>query len=259
MGVKITLFLNEQLESTQREAIEKRGLKGLWREASPLPGGRGTARTHRLGELILVVKREARGGWGARVLPDLYLLHGPFLREWQLACRLSALGLSPQPVAQEFHGLGPLFGVYSASHSITGGTSLVELWRKGKAVPSLWREAGGAVGRLHREGVIHGDLNVGNLLVTVDEAIQFLDLRHSRFGKGTPPTRARSQNLSRLARSLHKLNATERLPLPETLWECLSEGYAEGWGEREAWLKGWEELAARGFPLRRVLWRRTDS
>jgi tRNA A-37 threonylcarbamoyl transferase component Bud32 len=259
MGVKITLTLNDQLARPDREVLETRRLAGLWQEALPLAGGRGTARTLRLGELDLVLKREARGGWGARILPDLYLLRGPFQREWRLACRLSALGLSPQPVAQEFRDRGPFFEAYSASLAIAEGKSLAESWREGRMDASLWRRAGKAVGRLHREGVLHGDLNVGNLIVAGDESFLFLDLRHSRFGREKPSARARARNLKRLARSLHKLNATQGLSLPEDLWGLLLEGYAEAWGERERWLEGWDARTARGFPLRRLLWRKDDS
>lgn len=206
----------------------------------------------------MVIKRESRGGMGGKILPDLYLVRGPFLREWRLACRLSALGLSPPPVAQEHHRFGPLFAVYGASLAVAGGTSLADLWKEGKMDGSPWIRSGEAVGRLHREGILHGDLNAGNLVAGQDGRVLFLDLRHSRTFGTKPGARARAKNLGRLKRSLIKLNATRGLPLPDDVWGLISSGYAEGWGEREPWLEGWEVAAARPFPFRRLFWRRND-
>jgi tRNA A-37 threonylcarbamoyl transferase component Bud32 len=112
------------------------------------------------------------------------------------------------------------------------------------------------VARLHRAGVLHGDLNGGNVLVTGQGEALFLDLRHSRFGEGAPPPGRRRRNFLRLARSLHKIRKTAGLVWPEGVWSALASGYAEGWGAREPWLEGWARRCEKGFPIRSLLWRR---
>jgi tRNA A-37 threonylcarbamoyl transferase component Bud32 len=113
--------------------------------------------------------------------------------------------------------------------------------------------AGHAVARLHREGVLHGDLNAGNILFGPDGDALFLDLRHSRVLDGGLPTQARQRNVLRLCRSLHKLHAIHDRRWPERPGEILAAGYALGWGSTEAWLDDIVLAMDRGFPWRRRL------
>lgn len=253
------LVFGDRLDDRVRKALEERPLAELWREASPVAGGRGTARVVALGGLSVVLKRESRGGWAGALLPDLYLRTGPFLAEWDLSCHLFALGLYPRPVAQQFVLHGPLARVYHATEEVEGGGSLGHLWHEGRLEASALRRAGAAVAALHRGGVLHGDLNAGNLLIAPVGRVLFLDLRHSRRTPGPPSREDREQNLTRLGRSLHKLHATWGLPWPRGVWSSLAEGYAESWGPREPWLDAWVDRSPGGFPLRSLLWRRAGS
>ncbi len=249
----------DKVEVPVLKALEERPLDLLWREADPVPGGRGTARVAELCGLPVVVKRESRGGWAGALLPDLYLHANPFLAEWELSCHLFALGLYPRPVAQQFVTRGPFVRVYHATERVDGGASLGHLWHEGRLDGPSLRHAGAAVAALHRAGVLHGDLNAGNLLITSEGRGLFLDLRHSRTAPGHPSVEQRELNLTRLGRSLHKLHATWGFPWPRGVWASLAEGYAEGWGSREPWLEGWVDRSPAGFPLRSLLWRKADS
>lgn len=117
--------------------------------------------------------------------------------------------------------------------------------------------AGRASARLHREGVLHGDLNAGNILFASGSEALFLDLRHSRLLPALISPWARRDNLLRLCRSLHKLHAIHGLHWPEAPGEMLAAGYAEGWGSAETWLGDIVLAMDRGFPWRRrLLWSR---
>lgn len=253
------LVFGDSLDGRVRTALEERPLAELWRSARPVPGGRGTARVVEIAGLSAVLKRESRGGWAGVLLPDLYLGTGPFVAEWDLAGQLFALGLYPRPVAQQFVLHGPLARIYHATEEVGGGASLGHLWHEGRLEAAALRRAGAAVAALHRGGVLHGDLNAGNLLIAPAGRVLFLDLRHSRRMSGAPSKEDREQNLARLGRSLHKLHATWGFPWPRGVWASLADGYAEGWGLREPWLDAWVNGSPGGFPLRSLLWRRTGS
>jgi len=234
--------------------VEERTLVRLWTSADPLPGGRGTARFCLTEGRRAVVKKESRGGLAGHFLPDLFLLHGPFSREREVAGHLKKSGLAPAILDRQFVRKGPLFAVFTLVENSEGANSLVDLWKAGRLDASALTSAGLGVGRLHRAGVLHGDLNAGNLMITpVGEAL-FLDLRHSKQLKRPPSAASRRRNLLRLARSLHKVRHTLDLEWPQDVWTILSTGYAETWGEREPWLKEWALRCMRGFPIRQLFW-----
>jgi len=248
-------ILNPILDPALEEILRSQGLARLWAGAAPLPGGRGTARVLTLAGSALVVKRERRGGWAGKVLPDRYVRRGAFLREWALGCHLAGRGLAPEPAAIEFVGPAAGFQVYALTWAVLPSRSLAELWKEGDMDGPALAAAGRASARLHREGVLHGDLNAGNILFVEDREALFLDLRHSRVLPALLPPRARRDNLLRLCRSLHKLHTVHGLHWPEAPGKALATGYAEGWGSAETWLGDIVLAMDRGFPwYRRLFW-----
>ena len=238
------------------DLMDEPDLAALWKRSEPLPGGRGTARSCSFEGRKAVVKKESRGGLSRRFLPDRFLFEGPFGREWALAERLHSLGLVPRHICRAFVRSGGFFEVYVLVEHAEGARSLADLWQDSRLDAAALRSAGSGVGRLHSAGVLHGDLNGGNVLIAPEGEPLFLDLRHSILGAPPPSPARRRRNLLRLARSLHKIRATRGLAWPEGIWSALAAGYADGWGEREAWLDGWAARCERGFRFRSLLWRR---
>ena len=248
------LELNPRLTSPLREAISRSGLPHLWSSAAPLSGGRGSARLLELDGSPFVVKQERRGGRVAAAVPDRFLFKGPFLREWRLGLHLAERHLAPEPVAMQTEGPPCLFRVFNMTRAILPGRSLSELWMEGGLDGASLEHVGEAVASLHRAGVIHGDLNAGNLLFGPGPIPLLLDLRHSRWTISEPSPAERLHNLLRLCRSLHKLRTLHRLEWPKEPWAALLSGYWRGWGCEESWSSKFLATAERGFPLRSLFW-----
>jgi hypothetical protein len=249
------LTIHPDLRALLEPVLHDTGLDRLWDTAEPLPGGRGTARRTVLGGTRFFIKRETRGGLAGRILPPLYLSSDPFRREWAVMLFASRRGLAPRPAAQLLTRRRGLLAAYSLSEaveahslaSLLGGTAFRE---------ADLADAGRGMGRLHTAGIVHGDMNAGNLLLPVPRGeVVFVDFRHAFVEAGPPDAWLRRANLLRLARSIHKVRRTAAAPpLSRDCWRALAGGYAEAWGGEEAWLDSWTCAASRAYPLRSLLW-----
>lgn len=211
--------------------------QALYDGAEPFPGGRGTTRRLRWGGRAFLFKRESRGGLAGRLLPDLYLGKAAFRAEWEAQRHAAAAGLSRPLAARAFVRKGLFFAVYTLSEEMVGSRSLAEVLAQGGLTAELLRRSGKAVAALHRTGLVHGDLNAGNLLLLPEGRFVFIDFRHSRVFPGLPPVRCRRRNVRRLLRSLRKVSRRVGRPLPPGAAGSLAGGYAEGWGGGEPWLR----------------------
>lgn len=190
--------------------------------AEPLAGGRGG--TFRIvlppGERM-VVRFYRRGGVLARFVRETYLAPGLVLggalgtrplRELAVTVevrrrRVATADVLAARVEGHFFYRGAL-----VTAEIPAATTLIDALRR--ADPAARRElaasAGRAIARLHEAGVWHADLNMTNILVTPgpDAArIAVIDFDRAQLSDGALLDRARRGNLSRLARSLKKLDA----------------------------------------------------
>jgi 3-deoxy-D-manno-octulosonic acid kinase len=197
-------------------------------------GGRGAVAVLSTGEERWVLRHYRRGGWIAKLSRDRYLWSGEArtrsFAEWRLLAELRRRALPvPAPIAARYvrNGLtyradlitGYLPDVRTLADAITGRT-LAE---------AMWRQVGGVVAALHREGVHHADLNAHNILLTADGAgpqVYVLDFDRGRI-------RARgaweSDVLARLRRSLAKIvRQRPGAAFSEREWGWLIEGYRTG-------------------------------
>jgi len=178
--------------------------------ATPIGGGRGAAFRVDLGAGgAVVVRFGRRGGAVARCVRDRYLGLRP--RPWrELAVSLAARRRGapvPEVVAACVHGWGAYRSAV-VTGELPGVAPVVAALRaaeRGAAREAVAAAAGSAVGRLHGAGVVHPDLNLGNILVG-GAAAAIVDLDRARIRARPLGSWVRRRSLRRLERSARKLD-----------------------------------------------------
>lgn len=178
--------------------------------AEPLGGGRGAAFRLDLGDgRSAVVRFGRRGGLVARLVLDRYLGARP--RPWrELALSLVARDHGapvPEVIAAAVHGWGAYRSAV-VTGELTGVRPVLAALRAaepGEARAAVARAAADAVARLHRAGVVHPDLNLGNIVVDATRGA-IVDLDRARLVPGGLSARLRERGLRRLDRSARKLD-----------------------------------------------------
>ncbi|MEO8809015.1 MAG: 3-deoxy-D-manno-octulosonic acid kinase [Rhodanobacter sp.] len=184
-----------------------------WRERNALraqAGGRGGVAIIEtpLGDCVL--RHYRRGGVVSALLGDRYLWTGadrtrPF-REFRLLTEIALLGLpGPIPVAARYRRHGLFYRADLITGRIMHAQTLADCLASGCLDRPLAERVGALIGRFHRAGIWHADLNAHNVLVTPD-GLFLID-----FDRGYRRARRpvwQQANLQRLRRSLVKLGAT---------------------------------------------------
>lgn len=211
-----------------RDAIEALGL-----DRSPVPpagaarpgGGRGGAWIASLppvGEAV--VRPGRRGGWFGRLVRSRYFVGDRFVDELFLTERLRRRGAPvPEPLAAVRRERRPGYETWLVTRRIPGAVPVAEGLADAPAdrVPGLLEAAGRAVGRLHRAGGDHADLNAWNLLVADDEA-WVVDLDRGQLRPAPLAPGRAAADMTRLRRSFAKLGLIEAL----AAWPAFERGYA---------------------------------
>ena len=91
----------------------------------------------------------------------------------------------------------------------------------------LCRKIGILIGRLHKNGIIHGDLTTSNMILTPNGKIYFVDFGLGEFSKELEARGVDLHLMKRALQSTHYLFAEES-------FNAVLEGYAEAVGEVEA-------------------------
>ncbi|HEX2091595.1 MAG TPA: lipopolysaccharide kinase InaA family protein [Longimicrobiaceae bacterium] len=205
------------------------GRAGGGREAHPvvaLPSGeRAVVRTYRRGGAVRHLNRE-RYFLGHRAFAEL--------RAAEAARRGSVR--TPLPLAATERRAGVGYTAHFATLWVPDARDLAAWLADADPVRRLevLREAGWQVGRMHRAGVKHPDLNLRNLLVRDPgegaPEVYLLDFDRARVYPGPVPGCQSGRDLLRLARSARKL----RVSIGREGWAALEKGYGAGWPLREA-------------------------
>ena len=183
---------------------------GYWEARHAVTGtsvGRGTTWFIRDGGRDMVLRRYWRGGLFHRLLTDRYLIQpvakSRAMREFALLTHMHQLGLPvPRPCAAAMFRDSLLF--YRAAliiERIPDARDLVALLQEAPLREKHWREIGHVIGRMHRAGVYHADLNSHNILLDTQRRPWLIDFDKCRLRK---PGRWQQANLDRLLRSLRK-------------------------------------------------------
>ncbi|HET8900214.1 MAG TPA: 3-deoxy-D-manno-octulosonic acid kinase [Rhodanobacteraceae bacterium] len=205
-----------------------------WREqgrARALAGGRGGVAVVAAPGGDCVLRHYRRGGLLARWLGDRYVWRGPdqtrSFAEFRLLARLDALGLPvPRVVAARYRRLGRHYTADILTRRIAAAQTLADAIAAQRLDVDLACRVGSLVGRFHRAGVFHADLNAHNVLINV-EGLHLLDFDRGRL---RPPARGWQQaNLDRLRRSLLKVGAFggDASRLDASVWPALLAAWNE--------------------------------
>jgi 3-deoxy-D-manno-octulosonic acid kinase len=196
-----------------------------------LSGGRGAAwvlSTRSFGDLV--VRPYRRGGWISHLVKRRYLAGARAFHELLVTERLHRLG-APVPevlaAVQARIRPGPGYSACIVTRRITGTVPSAEALASTPEgqVRVLMEDIGRAIRTCHEAGGWHADLNAWNLLVPKsrpDLPVMVIDWDRGRWTGDGVPDRARRANLSRLARSLRKLELASAIQA----WPALESGYA---------------------------------
>lgn len=200
-------------------------------------GGRGTVHVARLGERRAAVRHARRGGW-MRPLGDRFLgrPRRPF-RELAVSVRLRAAGIAtPEVLAAVVTPARPGHRADLATEWIEPGHDLRALLAPNAYPPEIRRAgleaAGREVGRAHRAGLDHPDLNVGNLfLQPADPGWRAWLLDLDRAAIHPRSRQAAARNLARLVRSFEKERRAGRIAWREEDLEAFQRAHGATFGE----------------------------
>jgi 3-deoxy-D-manno-octulosonic acid kinase len=151
-----------------------------------------------------VLRRYHRGGQVARISRDRYLFRGYSpsrgFREWRLLARLHADGLPvPRPLMASCERVGMTYRAGLMTGLIDGAEPLQQ--RVDDLSERDWQHLVGTLRRFFEAGVVHADLNAGNVLRGGDGCWYLIDFDRARLRGGrVDPTRM----IRRLRRSLTK-------------------------------------------------------
>ena len=197
-------------------------------EAAAVSAGRGSAWFVGSAAHPWVLRHYRRGGFVARISEDRYWWSGEdrvrSFGEWRLLHYLSECGLNvPKPVAAFYRRERWTYRCDLITERILRAQPISAALEAGALAAQVWRAVGAAVGRLHRHGVDHADLNAHNILLDALGTISVIDFDR---GKLRTPGAWTLRNLARLKRSLEKIAA----PLPPdrftpASWAALMAGY----------------------------------
>lgn len=203
-----------------------------WRARDAVLGmsrGRGAACLFRYRDKTFVLRHYRRGGLVARLSDDRYSWVGlertRAWREWHLLAAMYAQGLPvPRPVAARVRRRGPFYRADLVTLCLPGVTPLAEILQRQALPEARWRGIGAVIGRFHRAGVWHADLNARNILLDEAGGVFLIDFDKSE--RRAPSARWQRANLGRLQRSLNKFKRHEtEFHFEEPAWRWLLAGY----------------------------------
>jgi tRNA A-37 threonylcarbamoyl transferase component Bud32 len=197
----------------------------------------------------LVVRQYAHGGVLGPLLGTLFLRPSRMRREFQVALHAMGAGvLTAAPVALRLERMrGLLFRAHLVTEEIAEARDLLEVLRGLAAgnIPSpearadLARAVASTVAAMHNAGIVHGDLNVRNLMVR--NAFDGPEVFVIDFDKARPvpylTSEQREANLLRLERSIWKWAESRRTVSTTDRLRFLRAYVERCPGFREEWIR----------------------
>jgi len=155
----------------------------------------------------MVLRHYRRGGLLGRVNPDCYVrtpaAKGRAAQEFQLLSWMRGQGLNvPRPIAARQVTKGLCYRADIIMERIPKARTLADHILESGLPETVWHDVGRSIGRMHKLGVHHSDLNCRNILLDESHTVWLVDFdKCERRVAGDWA----QQNLARLRRSLQKL------------------------------------------------------
>jgi len=191
--------------------------------------GRGTLRALRLpdGEIALI--REYRHGGFFRNLTGAWFFSWPPrpFRELAITEELRRRGLRTVEVyaACVSRAQGPFYRGWLITRQLSHAEDIWSALQSGLVrrvgLPVALQAMAESVRAMHREGVYHGDLNLKNILLRVENSAvkgYIIDFDKAKLFLGQLPPELVKKNLARLLRSARKLDPEQKY-FPPTAWK----------------------------------------
>ncbi len=198
-----------------------------------LTGGRGASYKIVVQGQALVLRRYLRGGMVAALLQDRYLWSGvsnsrPFREQLVIKHALQHHLPVAEVVAFMLRKKGLYYRAAIISRYIPNQGTLASWLYHQKLEADDWQRIGRLIRRMHDAGIEHVDLNANNILVDMEMGFHLIDFDKAKIKKTQDGWR--SGNLTRLLRSLHKIqnqreSAGSAFHFNQHYWQSLLQGY----------------------------------
>lgn len=211
------------------ELFEQQGKQLLDSTSDPaLERGRGKVHFFEHLGRNLVLRQYRRGGLVGGLVKRSYLWTGlnnsrPFC-ELKLLVEMQSLPVAAcKPFAARIVRNGLVYQAQLITEQVADAHTLGELLQSSQVNNQVLRTTGEAVRSLHDENIHHADLNANNILISNGDAV-LIDFDRGRI-RPTALMDWRAANLSRLRRSIDKLQQRHGFEFSDEQWRCLLQAY----------------------------------
>lgn len=207
------LVVEEDSEAIKAALLSRAGCKPLNSD------GRGTVYRFALSDGEGVLREYRRGGFVGNFIGQTYVSDNRPLKELEVHDYLYREGLSvPQPLGIVWRRKVVLYSGAIATRYIDGTDVVATLQTGDKRAGEVIEKCAEQFLKMHDMGVVHGDLQVRNVLLSGDD-VYLIDFDKSKRTEMNPLKRA--QNLLRFRRSMDKHG------IPLRFFEVLCKAYGE--------------------------------
>lgn len=170
--------------------------------------GRQSIARFNVDEHYMVLRHYCRGGFPAHFTKDRFFFRGHSVsrsfKELELLQIMHQAQLPmPEPIAARCIVNGIVYRADIIMHEIRNSKTLAQIIVDRQLEQAMWKEIGRTIGRFHREGIQHVDLNANNILIDVSGDVFLIDF--DRCVQRTYSQRWGYAGLNRLKISLQKL------------------------------------------------------
>ncbi len=191
--------------------------------------GRGTTWFVKTQTITAALRHYRRGGLFGKLVADSYWFsHWENTRsyaEFHLLKQLADAGVNvPKPIAARASKRGLLYKADLLSEKIANASDLVDILQNRALSAKEYQVIGQEIGKMHKVGVNHTDLNIHNILLDADGKAWIIDFDKCYQQRGT---NWRQGNLDRLLRSFRKELNKRSIRWTEADFHHLLTGYQQ--------------------------------